>query len=173
MAFREVKNARWSQFGFFRKRYFFRCGQVQRKIGIPRDVYLEVLRIQREQPVMIMNHAGEQFWIFGDKVYQEDEGLQEEDVEALVFASEQKKERRLERARLALNSQGDVPRRPGITREMRRAVWERDGGACVECGSTFDLQYDHILPHSKGGATTVENLQILCQPCNLQKSDDI
>lgn len=65
------------------------------------------------------------------------------------------------------------PHREPIPREVRRAVFTRDGGKCVECGSTFDLQYDHVLPVAHGGATTVENLQILCSDCNRRKSDAI
>jgi hypothetical protein len=63
--------------------------------------------------------------------------------------------------------------RPVIPVEVRREVYNLCGGMCVECDSRFDLQYDHILPWSKGGATTVENLQLLCAPCNRTKSDSI
>jgi 5-methylcytosine-specific restriction endonuclease McrA len=48
-------------------------------------------------------------------------------------------------------------------------VFERDGGRCVECGSGFDIQYDHVIPLALGGANTVQNLQILCAPCNQAK----
>jgi len=65
------------------------------------------------------------------------------------------------------------PTRVGIPTEIRRAVFERDGGRCVECGSNFDLQYDHVLPVSRGGATTVQNLQLLCADCNSRKSDSL
>jgi 5-methylcytosine-specific restriction endonuclease McrA len=53
------------------------------------------------------------------------------------------------------------------------AAVERNGGRCVECGGNFDLQYDHILPFALGGATTVENLQLLCSTCNQEKSDSL
>ena len=69
--------------------------------------------------------------------------------------------------------QTTVPGRQRIPTEIRRAVFNRDGGCCVECGATFDIQYDHIIPVARGGATTVENLQILCSTCNRRKSASI
>ena len=68
---------------------------------------------------------------------------------------------------------GEQPKRPPIPREVVDAVYKRDGGRCVYCGSTENLQLDHIIPFSKGGATTLENLQLLCQKCNLGKSNHI
>lgn len=68
---------------------------------------------------------------------------------------------------------GERTKRPPIPRELVDAVYRRDGGRCVYCGSTENLQLDHIIPFSKGGATTIENLQLLCQKCNLEKSNKI
>ena len=67
----------------------------------------------------------------------------------------------------------DAEKRPHIPREVVDAVWRRDKGRCVYCGSNKELQLDHIIPFSKGGATTFENLQLLCRTCNNKKSNNI
>jgi 5-methylcytosine-specific restriction endonuclease McrA len=60
-----------------------------------------------------------------------------------------------------------------ISASVRREVWRRDGGACVDCGSRERLEYDHIIPISKGGSSTVRNLELLCESCNLRKGATI
>ena len=60
-----------------------------------------------------------------------------------------------------------------IPKEIVGGVWLKDGGKCAYCGNTQDLQLDHIIPFSKGGANSVENLQLLCRACNLKKSNNI
>lgn len=63
--------------------------------------------------------------------------------------------------------------RTTIPMDVANAVWNRDGGKCCICGSKENLEFDHIIPISKGGATTFRNLQILCKNCNIRKSDNI
>lgn len=60
-----------------------------------------------------------------------------------------------------------------IPQEVKDRVWNRDGGKCVECGSNQNLEFDHIIPFSKGGANTYRNLQLLCESCNRSKSASI
>jgi hypothetical protein len=63
--------------------------------------------------------------------------------------------------------------REPIRESVRAEVWRRDGGACAQCESRENLQFDHIIPVSKGGATTTANLQLLCRTCNLRKASAI
>lgn len=52
---------------------------------------------------------------------------------------------------------------------LRDHVFERDGHACVSCGSDEDLTLDHIYPWSLGGKDNEGNLRVLCRSCNASK----
>lgn len=56
-----------------------------------------------------------------------------------------------------------------IPADVKSLVWQRDNGRCVECSATQYLEFDHIIPWSRGGATSFDNLQILCRGCNQAK----
>lgn len=60
-------------------------------------------------------------------------------------------------------------RREPIPERVRHEVWRRDGGCCVECGSRARLEFDHIVPVSRGGSNTPRNLELRCEPCNRRK----
>lgn len=83
-------------------------------------------------------------------------GLLESKLTAKAFANEQ---RRL------------------MTRKLRDFIKHRDNFTCCSCcNSTYVepnllLEIDHIIPVSKGGLTTEENLQTLCWKCNRSKSN--
>jgi 5-methylcytosine-specific restriction endonuclease McrA len=57
-------------------------------------------------------------------------------------------------------------RQPAFTRFN---VFLRDGFQCAYCGSHEDLTFDHVVPRSKGGRTSWENIVAACSPCNLRK----
>ena len=61
-----------------------------------------------------------------------------------------------------------------VSNKMRFAIYERDGHRCRICGSRLDdLEIDHIIPISKGGKSTMDNLQTLCHRCNVRKGDSV
>jgi 5-methylcytosine-specific restriction endonuclease McrA len=57
-------------------------------------------------------------------------------------------------------------RHPAFTRFN---VFLRDRFSCQYCGERDDLTFDHLVPRSKGGHTTWENVVAACSPCNLKK----
>ncbi|MDI9917646.1 HNH endonuclease [Rhodococcus sp. IEGM 1379] len=74
--------------------------------------------------------------------------------------------------RMLLPGNADRPTRH-IPPHVKAAVYQRDRGVCVQCGNGQYLEYDHIIPFSRGGANTEGNLQLLCRACNLAKGANI
>ena len=66
-------------------------------------------------------------------------------------------------------SRQEQPRREAIPAAVRREVWRRDQGRCVDCQSRIRLEFDHIIPVSRGGANTVRNIELRCETCNRRK----
>ena len=66
-----------------------------------------------------------------------------------------------------------------MTSKLRQCIKERDGFTCKQCGASIEkepnllLEIDHIIPISKGGLTTEDNLQTLCWRCNRSKGSKI
>ncbi|HEX7623050.1 MAG TPA: HNH endonuclease [Anaeromyxobacteraceae bacterium] len=70
--------------------------------------------------------------------------------------------------------------REPISAAVRREVWARDEGRCTwcgpdgrRCGSTWQVELDHILPAALGGPSTVENLRILCRAHNTLSAEQV
>jgi hypothetical protein len=62
-----------------------------------------------------------------------------------------------------------TPQREPIPQRVRHEVWRRDRGSCVECGERGRLEFDHIIPVSRGGSNTTRNIELRCEPCNRRK----
>lgn len=63
--------------------------------------------------------------------------------------------------------------RARVSNKIRFPIYARDNYQCVKCGSTDDLEIDHIYPISKGGKSELNNLQTLCHRCNYLKGNRI
>jgi 5-methylcytosine-specific restriction endonuclease McrA len=66
-----------------------------------------------------------------------------------------------------------VPRDTHKRRITRRAVFARDGWTCQYCGARSNLTVDHVIPRSKGGPSSWENIVASCAPCNRRKGDHL
>lgn len=102
--------------------------------------------------------------------------IEKEQIRQKILEKERKKQLRRDVYK-ELQENGKIfnnsNKRDVIPQEIMDAVWNRDQGKCVLCGTQENLEFDHIIPFSKGGANTYRNLQILCKECNLKKSNKI
>jgi 5-methylcytosine-specific restriction endonuclease McrA len=65
-----------------------------------------------------------------------------------------------------------VPRDAHRRKITRRAVFARDRWTCQYCGhERGSLTVDHVVPRSKGGASSWDNIVTCCAPCNRRKGD--
>jgi 5-methylcytosine-specific restriction endonuclease McrA len=64
-----------------------------------------------------------------------------------------------------------IPRDTHRRKITRRAVFARDRWTCQYCGSRSNLTVDHVVPRSKGGLSSWENIVASCAPCNRRKGD--
>lgn len=123
-------------------------------------------------PTRVVACGGRTWWWWQDAFYWETGGYRAADVKALLFQRERRKQRQLEHAHTMLaveEAPGPHVREP-IPEDVKRLVFRRDGGKCQVCGSRELLQFDHIIPFGMGGSNEPENLQLLCAPCNREKS---
>ena len=142
---RDVVLARVAQFYLFWQRERLRAEERRRT--------KEQLRAQKRQLEEEQRRAEEQRW--SEKRRQEQEEAIKSFLELMRGG-----EKRLER------------RSRSIPQPVKIAVVTRDGGKCRRCGSIQDLQYDRIVPNSRGGSSTdVNNIQLLCGKCSILKSN--
>lgn len=63
-----------------------------------------------------------------------------------------------------------------LPRDVMLKVVRRDNHVCQICHKYVpdnEVEFDHIIPFSKGGPTTVENIRLLCKACNRKKSNSL
>jgi len=119
-------------------------------------------------------------WAFKGYIYEMEYKNQppysKEEEELLIleqYDNEQNKFESLKRKYKSANIEEESYRRERISEEVRIAVWRRDDGKCARCGNRENLEYDHIVPVSKGGGNTARNIELLCESCNRKKSGKI
>jgi hypothetical protein len=127
-------------------------------------------------PEKVLRKDEKTLWGFQGRWYWDNEGLSADEVFAVLTARAARAKNSIDRAKsiagfVATPVTGN--RRGHISPDLRQLVWLRDNGACTNCGSNIELQFDHIIPVAMGGATNEENLQILCGSCNRTKGNSV
>jgi len=127
----------------------------------------------------------EKYFLFNDELYycdtrKEPYRYTQEQLELLLKESIYKENAKFEKLKKQINifekytnETENIRKREPISEDVRFEVWRRDSGKCVLCGSNENLEFDHIIPFSKGGSSTARNIQLLCENCNRKKSNKI
>lgn len=102
-----------------------------------------------------------------------DNNLMSPDIKMILDEAFQKLDRRRDIAQLDTTQEEHQTKRKPLPDDVQIFVWNRDSGRCVNCGSQENLEFDHIIPVSKGGSNTARNVQLLCESCNREKGNRI
>jgi len=168
----------------FSSHLFSRKGHIKLVVGkgvydytrlrLTREEYNDFLVGQNTSPVRFYAD-NKTYWMFCHKFYKDNEGLDDNDVKALLLSRQRLQQDRINRAK-TITAAPKIQvklQRGAIPDDIKQLVWQRDKGCCVKCGSQTELQFDHIIPFSVGGASAPENLQILCGSCNRNKKTSV
>jgi hypothetical protein len=126
--------------------------------------------------VMLLRTSKWAEWAFRGFVYVIEGNHSEDEARLLILEDFDRERQKFERLKAKFD---EAPahevtyERPRIPENVRIEVWRRDGGKCARCGSRERLEYDHIVPISKGGSNTARNIELLCEDCNRRKSNNV
>jgi hypothetical protein len=96
-------------------------------------------------------------WLFQDFIYNVTGYIQEEEGKLLVLEEFDRERKLFEKLKIKFSAEeqkGSTLTRPKIPEKVKVEVWRRDGGICSRCGNREKLEYDHIVPVSRGRSNT-------------------
>ena len=147
----------------------FRLHSAQHHLECSERRFARLASSQADLPVLVERKDGRSWWWYRERFWWDDDGLDAHDVKVFVLDADLSSRQRAEalaEARAAVL--GDRPS-PVDTSELsslvRFAVWCRDRGRCVDCGTAEDVGYVEILPRENGGSRTAANVELRCDGC--------
>ena len=115
-------------------------------------------------------------WLYQDCVYSVVGNYSDAERKLLILDSADTDRQKFERLALKFSKEQNEHvkyERTRIPESVRIEVWRRDQGRCASCSSRENLEYDHIVPVSRGGSNTARNIELLCEVCNRSKGNRI
>ena len=144
---RDERSARRSRvFRLHSSRHHLECSERR---------FLRLSTSQVDRPVLVAKREGRRWWWYLDRFWWDDVGLSSRDVAALVPRTDEP---------------APATRQDDVSPLVRFAVWCRDRGRCVDCRSSDDIEYDQIIPFSKGGLRWIANVELRCATCREQRA---
>ena len=152
----------------------FRLHSAEHHLECSERRFTRIARSQADLPVLVGTKEGRSWWWYADRFWWDPDGLPARDVRIVVLDGDLRARQRgqeLAEARAALlgearPAEADAP----ISPLVRFAVWCRDRGRCVDCGTADDVRFDEIIPPAAGGTKAVANVELRCRACCERRS---
>jgi hypothetical protein len=135
-----------------------------------------VKKLSKDEPVELDFLGLFSHWVFKGIHYYTEGPYTHDEFKLLILDEFDKERKKFESLRQKFGSAEGIESsksRPRIPEQVRIEVWRRDSGKCARCGSRENLEYDHIVPISRGGSNTARNIELLCEKCNRTKHNNI
>ena len=150
----------------------FRLHSARHHLDCSAPLFARLMASQLELPVLVTRKDGLRWWWYRDRFWWDDEGLAATDVENIVLQTDLDRKQQSDavtQARVVLLGEAGAPLpEEHVSESVRLAVWRRDLGRCVDCGSFESVVFDHIVPISQGGSDTAVNVELRCRSCRVQ-----
>lgn len=152
-AFKNIQNQQFKSNNTIENEERLLCEHIARETGMHINEIIELKNIekQRLEKAIIEKQKREKKKIAQEKI--RDFLLKDNNIDRDIF--------------------NNIDKNRNIPSNVKMEVFSRDEGICVLCGSNSNIEFDHILPFSKGGSNSVQNIQLLCLQCNRKKHSKI
>ena len=147
----------------------FRLHSARHHLECSERRFAKLARAQTDRPVLVGKTDGRRWWWYLDRFWWDDDGLDARAVQVIVLDTDLLRKQHaasIAEARAAIL--GEEPRPPAfepVSQVVRFAVWCRDRGCCVDCGTAEAVGFDEILPPESGGSRTAANVELRCAGC--------
>ena len=132
--------------------------------------FARLARSQSDLPILVTRQDGRRWWWFRDRFWWDDQGLASADVRMIVLEADLDRKQRAEalaKARAAILGGDHVTAAPlpPAAQVVRFAVWCRNKGRCVDCGTSERVAFDRILQFDERGLDAASNIELRCELC--------
>jgi hypothetical protein len=137
--------------------------------GLSGRQFATLSRAQLDEPVLVRTTGERQWWWYLDRFWWADEHVSASDVERLVLRSDLERKRASDasaEARASVVGVGARGRSARLPESVQLAVWSRDRGRCVDCGSRRDVAFDEIIAR---GDADPRNVELRCRACRTRR----
>lgn len=177
----EYGHSYWDTFlEIFRWDFYFYSEERRYSYNEIYKTYLDCLDRANKEPCKIhkiqeRDLLGNYEWTFQGYIYEVNGFYTDDQIKLLILQDFDQELRYFERLKTKFveTTTKSSFERQRIPESVRIEVWRRDEGKCARCGSREKLEYDHIVPISKGGSNTARNIELLCEKHNRSKSNNV